>query len=46
MMPVSPQSFLHLIETNIFEKIALDQLAANSVQNTENQPASNQLILL
>lgn len=30
-LPVSPQIFLHLIETNIFEKITLDQLVANAV---------------
>jgi hypothetical protein len=29
-LPVSPQIFLHLIETNIFEKITLDQLVANA----------------
>jgi len=45
-LPVSPQIFLHLIESNIFEKITLDQLVANAVLNEENQPASNQLILL
>ena len=45
-LPVSPQIFLHLIETNIFEKITLDQLVANAVLNEENQPAGNQLILL
>jgi len=37
---------LHLIETNIFEKITLDQLVANAVLKEENQPTSNQLILL
>ncbi len=45
-LPVSPLIFLHLIKTNIFEKITLDQLVANAVLNEENQPASNQLILL
>ncbi len=45
-LPVSPQIFLHLIETNIFEKITLDQLVANAVLNEENQPTANQLILL
>ena len=45
-LPVSPQIFLHLIETNIFEKITLDQLVANAVLKEENQPTSNQLILL
>jgi len=34
------------VETNIFEKITLDQLVANAVPNEENQPACNQLILL
>lgn len=37
-LPVSPQIFLHLIETNIFEKISLDQLVANTVLNEEIQP--------
>jgi len=45
-LPVSPQIFLHLVETNIFEKITLDQLVANAVPNEENQPARNQLIPL
>jgi len=45
-LPVSPQIFLHLVETNIFEKITLDQLVANAVLNEENQPSGNQLILL
>ena len=45
-LPVSPQIFLHLIETNIFEKITLDQLVANAVLKEENPPSSNQLILL
>ena len=45
-LPVSPQIFLHLIETNIFEKITLDQLVANAVLKEENQPTGNQLILL
>jgi hypothetical protein len=30
-MLVSPQIFLHLIETDIFEKISLDQLVANII---------------
>lgn len=45
-LPVSPQIFLHLIETNIFEKITLDQLVANAVLKEENPPSSSQLILL
>ena len=45
-LPVSPQIFLHLIETNIFEKITLDQLVANAVLKEENPPSSNKLILL
>jgi hypothetical protein len=45
-LPVSPQIFLHLVETNIFEKVTLDQLVAYEVLNEENQPLSNQLILL
>lgn len=46
LVPVSPQIFLHLVETNIFKKVTLDQLVANAVLNEENQPACNQLILL
>lgn len=45
-LPVSPQIFLHLVETNIFEKITLDQLVANAVLNEENPHNSNQLILI
>lgn len=45
-LPVSPQIFLHLVETNIFEKITLDQLVANAVLNEPDSPVSNQLILL
>lgn len=45
-LPVSPQIFLHLVETNIFEKITLDQLVANAVLNEPDLPVSNQLILL
>lgn len=45
-LPVSPQIFLHLVETNIFEKITLDQLVANATPNEELHPDSNQLILL
>jgi hypothetical protein len=45
-LPVSPQIFLHLVETNIFEKIPLDQLVANALLNEEKPPESNQLILL
>lgn len=44
--PVSPQIFLHLVETNIFEKITLDQPLANAVLNENNPHTSNQLILL
>ncbi|OGT90799.1 MAG: transposase [Gammaproteobacteria bacterium RIFOXYD12_FULL_61_37] len=39
-LPVSPQIFLHLVETNIFEKVTLDQLIANSIPN-ENLPDSS-----
>jgi hypothetical protein len=45
-LPVSPQIFLHLIETNIFEKITLDQLVTNTIPSEKNQPHSKQLILL
>jgi hypothetical protein len=45
-LPVTPQIFLHLVETNIFEKISLDQLVANAVQKDHNPPECNQLILL
>jgi hypothetical protein len=45
-LPVSPQIFMHLVETNIFEKITLDQLVANSVLSDPKPPDSNQLILI
>jgi hypothetical protein len=45
-LPVSPQIFMHLVETNIFEKITLDQLVANSVRSDSKPPDSKQLILL
>ena len=45
-LPVSPQIFLHLIETNIFEKITLGQLVSNAVLKEENPPSSNKFILL
>ena len=45
-LPVSPQIFLHLIETNIFEKITLDQLVANAVLNECKPDMGKQLILL
>jgi len=45
-LPVSPQIFLHLIETNIFEKVTLDQLVANAAPNEIDPTAWNQLILL
>ena len=45
-LPVSPQIFLHLIETNIFEKITLDQLVANAILPDPEGHDSNQLILL
>lgn len=45
-LPVSPQIFLHLIETNIFEKITLDQLVANAILLDADPSAGNQLILL
>ena len=44
-LPVSPQIFLHLVETNIFEKITLDQLVANAILHDPEAPESNQLIL-
>lgn len=44
-LPVSPQIFLHLVETNIFEKITLDQLVANAILLDPEAPGSNQLIL-
>ena len=44
-LPVSPQIFLHLVETNIFEKITLDQLVANAILHDPEAPDSNQLIL-
>lgn len=45
-LPVTPQIFLHLVETNIFEKISLDQLVANAVLKDHGPPECNQLILL
>jgi hypothetical protein len=45
-LPVSPQIFLHPVETNIFEKITLDQLVANAVVKEQNEPTGNKLILL
>jgi hypothetical protein len=45
-LPVSQQIFWHLIETNTFEKITLDQLVANTLLNEKNQLLSNQLIFL
>lgn len=44
-LPVSPQIFLHLVETNIFEKITLDQLVANAILVDADPPPNNQLIL-
>lgn len=45
-LPVSPQILLHLIETNIFEKISLDQLVNNAISGDFEPDAANQLILL
>jgi len=45
-LPVSPQILLHLIETNIFEKISLDQLVNNAISGGFEPEAANQLILL
>ena len=45
-LPVSPQILLHLIETNIFEKISLDQLVNNAISGDLEPEAANQLILL
>lgn len=45
-LPVSPQILLHLIETNIFEKISLDQLVNNAISGDFEPEAANQLILL
>lgn len=44
-LPVSPQIFLHLVETNIFEKITLDQVVANAILVDADSSADNQLIL-
>jgi len=41
-----PQIFLHHVETNIVEKITLDQLVANSIQGESDPSLGNQLILL
>ena len=45
-LPVSPQIFLHLVETNIFEKLTLDQLVANALLTKNDSFSDNQLILL
>ncbi|WP_396190705.1 transposase, partial [Flavobacterium sp.] len=45
-LPVSPQILLHLIETNIFEKISLDQLVNNAMSGDFEPDVANQLILL
>ena len=45
-LPVSPQIFLHLVETNIFEKTTFDQLVTNAMLNETEPPDGNQLILL
>lgn len=45
-LPVSPQILLHLIETNIFEKISLDQLVNNAISGDYEPDVANQLILL
>ncbi len=45
-LPVSPQILLHLIETNIFEKISLDQLVNNAMSSDFEPGVANQLILL
>lgn len=45
-LPVSPQIFLHLVETNIFEKITLDRLVANAIPGEFDPPSGNQMILL
>ena len=45
-LPVSPQILLHLIETNIFEKISLDQLVNNAISGDYEPDVANRLILL
>ena len=45
-LPVSSQILLHLIETNIFEKISLDQLVNNAMSGDFEPDVANQLILL
>ena len=45
-LPVSPQILLHLIETNIFEKISLDQLVNNAISGDYEPDVANKLILL
>ena len=45
-LPVTPQILLHLIETNIFEKISLDQLVSNAISGDFEPDCANQLILL
>lgn len=45
-LPVSAQILLHLIETNIFERIPLDQLVNNAFMGDFEPYTANQLILL
>lgn len=45
-LPVSPQILLYLIESNIFEKISLDQLVHNAIAGDLEYESANQLILL
>lgn len=45
-LPVAPEIFLHLIETNIFEKITLDHVVANAILGESDLPPGNQQILL
>lgn len=45
-LPVTPQNLLHLIETNIFEKISLKQLIHNALSGDVEDDSANQLLLL
>ena len=45
-LPVSPQILVHVIETNIFEKITLDQLVNNAFFGDFETETANQLIPL
>lgn len=44
-LPASPQILLNLFEVNMFDKVPIDQMVANAVQNSDSAHISNQLNL-